>query len=384
MKAAVIVILISSVSGQVPVFNGKPMSTDQRIAVYREWAASDPKNTSNQTLLAAAYIQKTRETTDFSYIDRASQIVDRVLAEKRDYEALRLRNLIELNRHHFAKVAQFASEMTQSSPSDPLNWGTLGDALMEMGQHEKAFAAYQKMLSIRSNLFSLNRMANYRFVTGDVDGAISMMSDAIAAGSRFPENVAWCLVELGNMYFKTGKLSEAETAYRKASETFPSSHAAIAGLAGVQAAQGKVQQSIETYKRAQAITPMVQYAAALYDLYSTAGNQAEAKNQAAIIDLVAKLEQAANQKANRTLALIYANQDRNLQQALELAEADFAVRKDVYTWDALAWVLFKNGRVEEAQKASREALKLNTPEPQFREHAAAIARSTELSRSTRP
>ena len=384
MKAAVTIFLISSVWGEVPVFNGKLMSTDQRIEVYREWAASDPKNISNQTLLAAAYIQKTRETTDFSYIDRASQIVDRVLSEKRDYEALRLRNLIELNRHHFAKVAQYASEMTESSPSDPQNWGTLGDALMEMGEHEKAFAAYQKMVSIRSNLFSLNRMANYRFVTGDADGAISMMSDAIAAGSKFPENAAWCLVELGNMYFKTGKLSEAEAAYRKALETFPSSHAAIAGLAGVQAAQGKAQQAIETYKRAQAITPMVQYAAALYDLYSKAGNQTEAKNQAAMIDLVAKLEQAANQKANRTLALIYANQGRNLKQALELAEADFEVRKDVYTRDALGWALFKNGRLEEAQEASRQALKLNTPDPQFREHAAAIARSNELTQSTRP
>ena len=105
--------------GQISGFNGKPITTDDKIALYEGWVAGDPANTANQTLLAAAYIQKTRETTDFSYLDRASKIVDKVLSAKRDYEAMRLRNLIELNRHHFAKVIEYTREMTRSAPSEP-------------------------------------------------------------------------------------------------------------------------------------------------------------------------------------------------------------------------------------------------------------------------
>ena len=349
------------------------MTTDQRISLFEQWVAADPGSISSRTLLAAAYIQKTRETTDFGYLERASKIVDKVLAEKRDYEALRLRNLIELNRHHFSKVAEYAREMTRSAPSDPQNWGTLGDALLEMGQYEGALAAFQKMLSIRPNLFSYNRMAFYRFVTGDAAGGIAMMKDALKAGASYPENKAWCLVELGNMYFKTGQWPEAQRSYREAIETFPSLHTAYAGLGSVQAAQGKTREAIESYKRAQSITPMVQYAGALYDLYTELGKKADAQQQADLVDLVAKLEEAAKQQANRTLALIYANQDRNLKESLVLARADFEARQDVYTYDALAWALFKNKHYEEAGKASEQALKLGTPEALFFYHAGLIA-----------
>jgi tetratricopeptide (TPR) repeat protein len=367
----------AAVFAQVPGFNGKPMTTDDRIVVYEQWVASDPANVSNKTLLAAAYIQKTRETTDFGYLDRASKIVDKILAEKKDYEALRLRNLIELNLHHFSTVAEYARAMTRSAPADPRNWGTLGDALLEMGQYDGALAAYDKMLSMRPNLFSYNRMAYYRFINGDVAGGIAMMTDAVKAGASYPENKAWCLVELGNMYFKTARWPEAERAYHGAIQNVATMHTAYAGLGSVQAAQGKLTEAIESYKHAQAITPMVQYAGALYDLYTELGKKPEAQLQRDLVDVVAKLEESAKQQANRTLALIYANEDRELSRSLALAKADFEVRQDIYTYDVLAWALFKNKRNEDARQASEHALKLGTPEALFFYHAGMIADALE-------
>ena len=372
MKFCCFLLFCAVVLAQVPALKTTALSTDERISVYEQWVAADPSNTSNQTLLAGAYIQKTRETTDFRYLDRAAKIVDKILLEKKDYEALRLRNLIELNLHHFSKVVEYAREMTRSAPSDPQNWGSLGDALLEMGQYDGAQEAFQKMLAIRPGLFSYNRVAYYRFITGDVDGGIAMMTDAVKAGARYPENKAWCLVELGNMYFKTGRWPEAERAYADAIATFPASHAAHAGLGSVQAAQGKLPQAIDSYKRAQSITPMVQYAGALRDLYVASGRKSDAQQQADLVDVVAKLEEASSMKANRMLALIYANQDRNLARALDLAQADFEIRQDIYTYDALAWTLFKNKRYQEARRASEQALKLGTPEALFFYHAGMI------------
>ena len=89
------------------------------------------------------------------------------------------------------------------------------------------------------------------------------------------------------------------------------------------AAQGNLQDAIEKYKRAQSITPLVQYAGVLYDLYTAVGKNAEAAQQADLVDVVTKLEGVANQKANRTISLIYANQNRNLNRSLEFAQADF-------------------------------------------------------------
>jgi tetratricopeptide (TPR) repeat protein len=253
------------------------------------------------------------------------------------------------------------------------SWGTLGDALLEIGQYDAAHTAFAKMLELKPGLMSYNRMGFFRFVTGDPEAGIRLMKDAVAAAAKYPENKAWCLVELGNMYFKTGSWEQAEQAYNQAIAVFPSSHPAYAGLGSVAAAQGKLPEAIEKYKRAQSITPMVQYAGVLYDLYSAVGNKAEANHQAELIDLAVKLEAVANQKANRTISLIYANQDRNLARSLEFAQADFEVRQDVYTWDALGWALYKNRRFEEASHASAEALKLGAPEALFFYHAGMIA-----------
>jgi tetratricopeptide (TPR) repeat protein len=353
---------------QVPTFN-----TDQQIKLYQDWVAKDPSNISNRTLLAGAFVQKTRETTDFGYLDRASKILDSVLSDKQDYEALRLRNIVELTLHHFSKAAEYARAMIARWPGDVQSWGTLGDALLEMGQYDLARDAFAKMLELKPGLMSYNRMGFYRFVRGDVDAGVQLMRRAVEAAAKYPENKAWCLVELGNMYFKTGRWSDAEQAYKEAIATFPASHPAYAGLGAVKAAQGQIEEAIETYKRAQSITPMVQYAGALYDLYTANGKSAEARQQAALVDVVAQLEGAANQKANRTLALIYANQDRNLDRSLEFAQADFEVRQDIYTYDALAWTLYKNRRCQEAWRASQEALKLGAPEALLLYHAGMVA-----------
>ena len=59
--------------------------------------------------------------------------------------------------------------------------------------------------------------------------------------------------------------------------------------------------------------------------------------------------------------------------AQELIETELPNRSDVYTYDALAWVLFKNGKLEQATAASDKALRLRTPEPLFYYHASKIA-----------
>jgi tetratricopeptide (TPR) repeat protein len=175
------------------------------------------------------------------------------------------------------------------------------------------------------------------------------------------------------MYFKTSRWDEAEQSYNQAIAVFPSSHAAFAALGAVAAARGDFTKAIEKYKRAQSITPMIQYAGALFDLYTKLGKTSEAAQQADMVDLVTQLEGAANQKANRTISLIYANQNRNLARSLEFAQSDFEVRQDIYTYDALAWALYKNQRFEEASRASAEALKLGSPEALFFYHAGMIA-----------
>ena len=350
------------------------MKTDDRLKMYRTLVDTKPETLHYQNLLAATYIQKMRETTDPVYLSRAGQVIDQVLSQDgQNYEALRIKNEIELEHHHFKNVAAASRKLVQIAPDDPWNWGTLGDALMEMGDYPGAADAYQKMVSLRPDLSSYNRAAWYRFVTGDADGAIQLMKMALQAGSRSPEHMAWCWVELGNLYLRTYHPAEARAAFERASRYLANYHPAYGGLGKALAMAGDLHGAIEALKRAQSINPAPEHAAALHDLYALTGNQAEAQKQLALVDVVDKMERAAQQPANRTLVLIYANLDHQLPRALELAQGELNIRQDVFSYDALAWALLKNGQPEAAQEAMIKALKMGTPEASFHYHAGLIA-----------
>lgn len=349
------------------------LKTDEHISMYQTLVKAQPDELHYQNLLAGAYIQKVRETVDFSYLERAAQVLQNVLdRDAKNYEAQRLRTEIALERHDFHAAAQYSEALTRQAPNDSWNWGTLGDAMTELGNYDRAAEAYQKMVNLRPDLSSYNRAAWFRFLYGDAENGAKIMKMAIAAGSPMAENTAWCQVELGKIYLKTGKLKEAEDAYSAALRNFPNYHPALAGLAQTQAAKHDWKSAIANMKRAQASVPMPDYAAALYDYYTASGDTKEAKKQKELIEITDQVGQAAQEKANRNIAIIFADRDWNLSRSLELAQNELEVRGDVYTWDAFAWALYKNKKYLEAGEAIGRAMKLGTPEPAFYYHAGLI------------
>jgi tetratricopeptide (TPR) repeat protein len=349
------------------------LTTDQRIAECQKAVAAEPGNPAALEDLAGAYLQKLRETTDFGYLDRAEKLVAQALARKPgDLEGLILSNQIELNRHHFKKVVENTEGLVKTAPGDARLWGMMGDSLMEIGDYDRAADAYEQMLRLRPGLSSYNRVAFYRFVTGDANGAIYAMRQAVHVAGAVPENLAWCLVDLGTLYFKTGKLAEAEANFNAALQVFPHYHPAFAGLGRVEAARHQTEEAIASFSRAQAIVPLPDYAGALRDLYLEQGKTTEARRQEALLDVVDKLARANFENTDRNLAIVLADEQRHLDRALELAKNELGFRRDVYTYDALAWVLYRNGRCAEAKEAMQKALVQHTPEPGFAKHAEAI------------
>ena len=201
------------------------------------------------------------------------------------------------------------------------------------------------------------------------------MQSAVRAGNAAPENVAWCWAEMGGMYWKIGRVDNALNAYRKALEIFPNYYAAWAGIGRIASAQNRVNDAIAAYAKAQATVPMPEYAEALEGLYSRVGRTESAKQQDELIDAIETTMSASGERTNRNMALLFANQNRSLDRAAELVENEIKVRPDVYTHDTLAWVLFRQGKLEAAQAASHIALSRGTPESIFHYHAAMIADS---------
>jgi hypothetical protein len=75
------------------------------------------------------------------------------------------------------------------------------------------------------------------------------------------------------------------------------------------------------------------------------------------------------------LARFMADRGRALDEAVRIAEGAVAVRHDIFTEDALAWALFKAGRITEARAVSARARRTGSRDARIVAHAQAIDRA---------
>jgi len=336
-----------------------------------ERAPADPKGYNR---LCAAYMKKARETDDFGFNARAETALDRSFelnSSADNYDAIRLKAMLLLVYHRFGEALEVARRAQEIKPQDPLNYGAITDALVELGDYPAAFNTAQAMMDIKPSTSSYSRVSYLRELQGDTKGAVeSMRAAAEAAGD--PETAAWCLVHLGDLLINSGKASAAEHELDNALRIFPDYYLALAGKARARLATADTDSAITYYKQAQERVPLPEFAIALGDLYTRRGLSEEAKRQ---YDFVEFLEQAGTtetQTYSRSIALFWADHDIKLDEALTAAKREREIRSDIYTSDVLAWCLFKKGRLTEAKTAMDEALRLGTRDARLFYHAGMI------------
>ena len=346
---------------------------DKRVIAAQAMIDRSPTDSKGFNLLAAAYMQKARETGDFGFNAKAEEALARsVKAVPDNYDALKLRAKLLLTFHRFAEALEVSLQAQRLNPRDHDVYGAMTDALVELGEYPKAVEAAQIMMDLRPDTASYSRVAYLRELHGDTKGAIEAMRIAWQAASpQDPESVAWCLVQLGDALITDGQSANAEREFDRALYSFPDYHLALAAKARAREYAGDTGKAIEFYRRAIERVPLPEYAIALGDIYTKMGQAEEAKRQYALVEFV---ERAGSNKDtySRQLALFWADHDVRLDDALAAAERERSTRKDIYTADALAWCLYKKGRLTEAKAAIAEALRLGTRDPRLLYHAGMI------------
>ena len=79
-----------------------------------------------------------------------------------------------------------------SARGSALDYGLLGDALMEQGRLDEAGRAYQEMIDRKPFYQSYTRAAHLRWLRGDLSGAAQTMELALSSASpRDPEAAPW-------------------------------------------------------------------------------------------------------------------------------------------------------------------------------------------------
>ena len=348
-------------------------AADRQIQIAEARIKSLPTSPDGYNLLAAAYMQKARETGDFGFNDRAETTLNRSLEiAPDDSSALILRSSLLLTYHRFQEALTAANRGQVAGRESADLYGVMTDALVELGDYPAAVEAAQKMMDLRPDSAAYSRASYLRALHGDGEGAIEAMVVAVkAANPRNPENAGWYRVHLGLNLMNEGKRAEGEREFDTALEMFPNYHLALAAKARARVADDDFEAAIHFYRQAQERVPLPEVVIALGDLYAKLGRANEAKQQYELVDFI-EGQAARNTTYSRQLALFWADHNMKLNEALEIMRRERAARADIYTSDALAWCLFKKGQLAEAKEAIEQAMRLGTRDARIFYHAGMI------------
>jgi tetratricopeptide (TPR) repeat protein len=359
---AMIAVLFGGVLGRSSAGRATP------LALY-------PGEAQSLAALGLRFQQQARETGDPSFYPRSEAALKKA-AELDPRNPLAVTGLAALaaSRHRFEEARSLAERALRLAPESADALGVLGDALVELGRYREAFAAFDRMAAIKPNLASYSRVSYARELLGDPRGAIAAMRRAVDAGRGTQEPVAWTLVQLGNLYFDTGRIRPAERAYRRALTAVPAYAHARAALGRLEAVGGRYDAAVVFYRHAVAALPLPQFEGALGDVLRLAGREREARQAYGAVGAIQQLLEANGVRTELETALFDLDHDRLLADALARARAAYETRRSIEAEDVLAWAFYKNGRCAEARTHSVAALRLGTQDALKLFHRGMIAR----------
>ena len=268
--------------------------------------------------------------------------------------------------HRFAEAERIARDLV-AKRTFVLDYGLLGDAVMEQGRLTEAAEAYQKMIDLKPFYQSYTRAAHLRWLKGDLGGAIDVMRLAVGAASpRDPESSAWAWTRLAAYELQAGRTSAATTAAETALQYQRDYPAALLVQGRILLATGRPGDSLDVLRRAAQLNPLPEYQWTLADTLRHQHLNAEAS--AIEEELVARGSVADL----RTLSLYLATRRVEATKAVALAEEELRARADIFTLDAHAWALAANGRIPEALPVIARAVAEGTQDGRLLLHAGVI------------
>ncbi|HEX9269960.1 MAG TPA: tetratricopeptide repeat protein [Candidatus Limnocylindria bacterium] len=349
-------------------------SAANMIGILQGALAARPGDAATYRELGIAYLQRVRETGDPTLYPRAEVALRRALElDGDDFRTLAALGTLALSRHQFTDALDWGERARRQNPENAAVQGIIGDAQLELGRYEAAFATFERMVDLRPGLASYARISYARELLGDRPGAIEAMREATEAGDGNPEGLSWALVQLGNLQFDQGDVGPAQRSYTRALAVTPDYPYARAGLANVRVAFDDAESAIGAYARLVEQLPLPQFVIALGDLYASAGRPADAARAYALVDAERRLYEASGVDLDVEMALFDADHTSGGADGALRAGAAYERRPSIFAADAAAWACYRAGDYAAASELMSAALRLGTRSALLEYHAGAIA-----------
>lgn len=360
---------------RAPFLTGTPIATGPAglgpaRARLEAWLTAHPDDASAAVRLAELSLREARVTGNAGLVVEASAKLRTLLAgATHTYEIERMLAALLLSEHRFVEARQIATRLLAQEPNDTWLHGVLGDAALEQGDYDVAFAAFDTMTTLRPDAAAYGRVAYARELTGDVDGALRVMEMALTATSPHDvEAQAWHLTQVSTLQLQLGRLPDARQSAERALYTFANYAPALAARAEVLAASADLDGAVASMTAAVAQAPAPGWLARLGDFQAARGDAAAAERAFARADAGWRTDAPEP----REHALFLAMHGRDLPRALALAQRATASSSDIVSLEALAWSAYRSGEIDTARRAIEQALRTGARSRRLRMHAAAI------------
>jgi tetratricopeptide (TPR) repeat protein len=358
---------------------GATVTTDtsftRAVSSAREMVTKNPTDASSYIALGFALCHLGQETSDVSIYSEADEALGRALQVSPDnFEARKAQVCVLLGRHEFARARELAVVLNKRIPDDVMVYGLLVDANAALGNYSEAENAAQWMLNLRpGNTPAFLHAADLREVFGEQEGAIQLLKIVLDATPATDMDArVHVLTRMAHVSLETGNLASAESISERALSLQPEDPRALLVLAEVRRLQGKPSDSVQLLRQSYKSLPQTKTLYALAEAMEAAAMKNEAKSTFAEFERQATSESSNADNANRELILYYADHANNSSKALQIGEQEVSRRHDVYTLDAYAWALCKNGRYVEGKKQMDLLLKVGVHEAAIFYHAGEI------------
>lgn len=351
--------------------------------------AKDPGGAIGWSQLSAAYLKMSRQHDDNAMAIKAEEAARKSLALRRSNNvnaAMRLAQSI-LEQHRFTEALAATEDAMRIAPEDNSPHQLHAEILSELGRYDEAWAEVNKFDLKDSSGKALR--AKLLLVGGKPEEALKLLKEnaqqAEANWDMAPDAKAWFFNKYGMALWEHGHAEEALSEFQAATETNPLDFKSLAAMARIQAARGNLDEAQKLAEQSVAITPTVDAASLLEDLANARSDSQASNKYRTLVDKVshpdlyaflqnpgASTPASKPHTHDRLYAVYLADHKRNMDDALAAAKADIAVRKDIYAYDTMAWVLHQAGKDAEAKPFIEKALALGSQEPKLLYHAGLI------------
>lgn len=351
---------------------------EKDIAFFERRAAEDPISAADRAELASRYLQRSRETGDFSDVLRAEELARKSLSLRASRNSETSVTLIAalLEQHRFTEARKLAQQLVDDEPEADRYRSMLGEIDLELGDYDGARAAFAALNGrSRASLSIAPSFARWLEISGDAPAARRIMYRAMAMADSMEElprePVAWFHLRVADMEMRNGRLRSAERALREGRAILPRDHRLLAADARLAALRHDWRRTIALGDSAIMMVLDPGTLGLVGGAYLALGDSAKAEEYIKSME-VAVVQQPG--EYHRAWSLFLLDQNRRVPEVLEKVRKEVETRRDIYGYDLLAWAHFKQRRYGEARGAMQNALSQGTQDAVLLFHAGMIER----------